>query len=52
MTKHNLARFDAAPYGVYRWAGESAPRRSTARQRQGGDGTGAVAFLSAGQATD
>lgn len=22
---HNLASFDAAPYGVYRWAGEVAP---------------------------
>ena len=24
-TMHNLARFDAAPYGVYRWAGEVPP---------------------------
>ena len=22
---HNLARFDAAPYGVYRWVGEVPP---------------------------
>jgi hypothetical protein len=47
---HNLARFDAAPYGVYRWAGEVAPRRNAARQRLGDEGTGAVDSLSAGQA--
>ena len=41
-TEHSLAR----PPRALRWhdtVGEAASRRSTARQRQGGDGTGAVA---------
>jgi len=38
------SRFDAAPYGVYRWARGLAPRRNAARQRRGDDGTGAVAY--------
>lgn len=50
---HNLARFDAAPYGVYRWAGEAAPTRCTPRYKgEGDDGSGAVARLLAGQAAD
>jgi hypothetical protein len=52
LPNHNLANFDAAPYGVYRWAGEVAPRRSTARQRRGGDGTGAVDFRLSGNTQD
>jgi len=49
---HSLARFDAAPYGVYRWAGEAAPTRHAAGQRPGDDGSGAVASRQGRHRTD
>lgn len=52
MTNHSLANFDAAPYVVYRWAGEVAPTRPAPRYKgEGDDGSGAVATPPGGTGT-